>query len=97
MGGLANKGIYKYVQICTHRKIEREGNRNYPKWGFDQGCLDMVQYLHKNLRLVKEVEKRSSRRRPCSSFWPRTGCGSGFRPRHRGEEPLELIGDAEPI
>ena len=42
MGGPANKGIYKYVQICTHRINEREGNRNYPKWGFDQGCLDMV-------------------------------------------------------
>jgi len=23
-------GIYKYVQICTHRINEREGNRNYP-------------------------------------------------------------------
>jgi len=40
MGGPANKGIYKCVQICTHRINEREGNRNYPKWGFDQGCLD---------------------------------------------------------
>ena len=30
MGGPANKGIYKYVQICTHRINEREGNRNYP-------------------------------------------------------------------
>ena len=42
MGGPANKGIYKCLQICTHRINEREGNRNYPKWGFDQGCLDMV-------------------------------------------------------
>ena len=49
-----NKGIYKYIQICIYRINEREGNRNYPKWGFDQGCLDMVQYLHKNLRLIKE-------------------------------------------
>ncbi len=24
------KGIYKYVQNCTHRINEREGNRNYP-------------------------------------------------------------------
>ena len=24
------------------------------KWGFDQRCLNLVQYLHKNLRLVKE-------------------------------------------
>ncbi len=30
MGWLANKGIYKYVQICTHRTKEKEGNRNYP-------------------------------------------------------------------
>ena len=30
MGGPANKGIYKYIQICTHRINEREGNRNYP-------------------------------------------------------------------
>ncbi len=54
MGGPANKGIYKYVQICTHRINEREGNHNYPKWGFDCRCLNMVQYLHKNLRLIKE-------------------------------------------
>ena len=30
MGWLANKRIYKYVQICTHKNNEREGNRNYP-------------------------------------------------------------------
>ncbi len=30
MGWPANKWIYKYVQICTHRNNEREGNRNYP-------------------------------------------------------------------
>jgi hypothetical protein len=30
MGWPANKGIYKYVQICTHRINERKGNRNYP-------------------------------------------------------------------
>ena len=35
-----NKGIYKYIQICIYRINEREGNRNYPKWGFDLGCLD---------------------------------------------------------
>jgi len=31
MGWPVKKGIYKYVQICTHRINEREGNRNYPK------------------------------------------------------------------
>ncbi len=48
--GLAgeNKGIYKYVQNVHTGTMKREGNRNYPR-GFDQGCLDMVQYLHKNL------------------------------------------------
>ncbi len=30
MGWPANKWIYKYVQNCTHRNNEREGNRNYP-------------------------------------------------------------------
>jgi hypothetical protein len=30
MGWPANKGIYKYVQNCTHRTKEKEGNRNYP-------------------------------------------------------------------
>ena len=30
MGWPANKGIYKYVQICTHRINEKEGNGNYP-------------------------------------------------------------------
>ena len=29
MGWPANKWIYKYVQNCTHRNNEREGNRNY--------------------------------------------------------------------
>ena len=43
--------IYKFVYTGS---MKREGNRNYLKWGFDQGCLDMVQYLHKNLTLVKE-------------------------------------------
>jgi hypothetical protein len=42
------KGIYKYVQNLYTQDQEREGNRNYPR-GFDQGCVDMVQYLHKNL------------------------------------------------
>ena len=42
MGGPANKCIYKYVQFSTYRINEKEGNHNYPKWGFDQGCLDMV-------------------------------------------------------
>ena len=30
MSRLANKGIYKCVQICTHRISEKGGNRNYP-------------------------------------------------------------------
>ena len=30
MGWPVNKWIYKYVQNCTHRNNEREGNRNYP-------------------------------------------------------------------
>ncbi len=30
MGWPAKKWIYKYVQNCTHRNNEREGNRNYP-------------------------------------------------------------------
>ncbi len=29
MGWPANKGIYKYVQYCTHRINEKEGNCNY--------------------------------------------------------------------
>jgi hypothetical protein len=29
--------------------------------------------------------------------WPRTVCDSGFHPRHREEELLEQIGDAELI
>ena len=41
MGWPANKWIYKYIQNCTYRNNEREGNRNYPKWGFDQGCLNL--------------------------------------------------------
>ena len=43
--------IYKFVYTGS---MKREGNHNYLKWGFDQGCLDMVQYLRKNLTLVKE-------------------------------------------
>ena len=31
--------MYKSVHTGS---MKREGNRNYPKWGFDQGCLDMV-------------------------------------------------------
>ena len=30
MGWPANKWIYKYIQNCTYRNNEREGNRNYP-------------------------------------------------------------------
>ena len=36
----ANKGIYKCVQICTHRISEKGGNRNYRKWGFDRGFFN---------------------------------------------------------
>ena len=30
MGWPANKWIYKYIQNCTYRNNEKEGNRNYP-------------------------------------------------------------------
>ena len=42
MGGPANKGIYKYVQICTHRINEKEGNRNYPNGDLTKDVLNMV-------------------------------------------------------
>ena len=42
MGWLANKWIYKYIQNCTYRNSEREGNRNYPNGDLTNGCLNMV-------------------------------------------------------
>jgi len=34
-------GIYKYVQNVP-QDHEKEGNCNFPKWGFNWGCLNTV-------------------------------------------------------
>ncbi len=49
MGWPANKWIYKYVQNCTHRNNEREGNRNYPNGDLTKDVSTRSSYYIKTL------------------------------------------------
>ena len=41
--GLAGEQMDLQVYMNPYTgSTKREGNRNYPKWGFGQGCLDMT-------------------------------------------------------